>query len=46
MTMGYKVIPPSLVKTISQGDQIQFTIDTERNVITRIEKKSSPPARK
>ena len=46
MTMGYKVTPPSLVKTVSQGDQIQFTIDTERNVITRIEKKSSPGARK
>ena len=46
MTMGYKVSPPSLVKTVSQGDQIQFTIDTERNVITRIEKKSSPAARK
>ena len=46
MTMGYKVNPPSLVKTVSQGDQIQFTIDTERNVITRIEKKSSPAARK
>jgi len=45
MTMGYKVNPPSLVKTVSQGDQIQFTIDTERNVITRIEKKSSPAAR-
>ena len=46
MTMGYKVSPPSLVKAVSQGDQIQFTIDTERNVITRIEKKSSPAARK
>lgn len=46
MTMGYKVSPPSLVKAVSQGDQIQFTIDTERNVITRIVKKSSPAARK
>jgi Cu/Ag efflux protein CusF len=46
MTMGYKVSPQSLVKAVSQGDQIQFTIDTERNVITRIVKKSSPAARK
>jgi Cu/Ag efflux protein CusF len=45
MTMGYKVSPRSLLKTVSPGDQVQFTIDTGRSVITRIEKKSSaaPP---
>jgi Cu/Ag efflux protein CusF len=40
MTMGYRVSPASLAKTVSPGDQVQFTIDTSRNVITRIEKKT------
>ena len=44
MTMGYKVSPQSLLKTVNAGDQVQFTIDTGRNVITRIEKKSSAAA--
>ena len=46
MTMGYKVSPTALLKTVSAGDQVQFTIDTERRVITRIEKKSSSAGRK
>jgi Cu/Ag efflux protein CusF len=46
MTMGYKVSPPALLKTVSPGDQIQFTLDTERRVITRIEKKSSTAAQR
>ena len=36
MTMGYKVSSPSLLKAVKPGDMVQFTIDTEKNVITRI----------
>jgi Cu/Ag efflux protein CusF len=36
MTMGYKVNPPSLLKTVKVGDKVRFTIDTEARVITRI----------
>jgi Cu/Ag efflux protein CusF len=36
MTMGYKVSPLSLLKAVKPGDTVQFTIDTEKSVITRI----------
>jgi Cu/Ag efflux protein CusF len=38
MVMGYKVNPTSLLKTVKTGDKIRFTIDTEKHVITKIEK--------
>jgi Cu/Ag efflux protein CusF len=38
MTMGYKVSPMSLLKTVKAGDKIRFTIDTEKQAITKIEK--------
>lgn len=46
MTMGYRVSPASLAKTVSPGDQVQFTIDTSRNVITRIEKTAPAAAQR
>ena len=36
MTMGYKVSQLSLLKTVKPGDSVQFTIDTEKRVITKI----------
>jgi Cu/Ag efflux protein CusF len=41
MTMGYKVSSPSLLKTLKPGDKVQFTIDTENRVITKITKPQS-----
>ncbi len=38
MTMGYKVSPKSLLKTVKEGDKIRFTIDTNKRAITKIEK--------
>lgn len=38
MTMGYKVSPASLLKTVKAGDRVRFTIDTEKRAITKIEK--------
>jgi len=38
MTMGYKVNPTSLLKSVKPGDKIRFTIDTEMRTITKIEK--------
>jgi Cu/Ag efflux protein CusF len=38
MTMGYKVSPVSLLKTVKTGDKVRFTIDTEKRAITKIEK--------
>jgi Cu/Ag efflux protein CusF len=38
MTMGYKVTPRSLLKTVKAGDKVRFTIDTEKRAITKIEK--------
>ncbi|HEX2244411.1 MAG TPA: copper-binding protein [Gammaproteobacteria bacterium] len=38
MTMGYKVSSPSLLKSVKPGDTVQFTMDTERQVITKIAK--------
>lgn len=36
MTMGYKVSSPSLLRALKPGDIVQFTIDTEKSLITRI----------
>ena len=36
MTMGYKVDPPSLLGQLKAGDQIRFTIDTEKKAIVEI----------
>ena len=38
MTMGYKVDPPSLLEGLKAGDEIRFTIDTEKKAIVKIEK--------
>lgn len=38
MTMAYKVSSPSLLKMAKPGDKIRFTIDTEKLVITKLEK--------
>lgn len=38
MTMGYKVNPMSLLKTVKPGDRVRFTIDTDKRAITKIEK--------
>ncbi|HXF75431.1 MAG TPA: copper-binding protein [Methylomirabilota bacterium] len=38
MTMGYKVSSPSTLKTVKAGDKVRFTIDTNKNTITKIEK--------
>lgn len=38
MTMGFKANPTSLLKTVKVGDKIRFTIDTDKRVITKIEK--------
>ena len=42
MTMGYKVSSPAMLKAVKPGDNVQFTIDTEKRVITKISK--SPTA--
>jgi len=41
MTMGYKVSSPSLLKAAKLGDKIRFTIDTDKLLITKIEKRKS-----
>jgi Cu/Ag efflux protein CusF len=38
MTMGYRVSPRSLVKGLKPGDKVRFTIDTEKNAITKLVK--------
>jgi len=38
MTMGYKVSSPSLLKGLKSGDQVSFTIDTKKSVITKVTK--------
>ena len=37
MTMGYKVDPPSLLNKLKAGDNVRFTIDTQRQAIVKIE---------
>jgi mono/diheme cytochrome c family protein len=37
MTMGYRVKPPSLLKTLKAGDSVRFTIDTEEKAIVTIQ---------
>ncbi len=38
MTMGYKVTPTSLLKSVKPGDKVRFTIDTDKRAITKLEK--------
>jgi Cu/Ag efflux protein CusF len=38
MTMGYKVSAPSQLNGLSAGDSVNFTIDTQKRVITKIVK--------
>ena len=38
MTMGYKVDPPSLLDKLKAGDNVRFTIDTQKQAIVKIEK--------
>ena len=37
MTMGYRVEPPSLLDQVQVGDMIRFTMDTQQQVIVKIE---------
>ena len=39
MTMGYKVNPPALLDQLKAGDPVRFTIDTQQQAITQIEKR-------
>jgi len=38
MTMGYKVDPSSLLDKLKAGDNVRFTIDTQKQAIVKIEK--------
>jgi mono/diheme cytochrome c family protein len=38
MVMGYRVRSNALLKGLSPGDKVRFTIDTEKRVITKVEK--------
>jgi Cu/Ag efflux protein CusF len=46
MTMGYKVNSSTLLKAVKPGDTVQFTIDTDRRVITKITKAQPAVPRK
>src|SRR5262245_50311757 len=46
MTMGYKVSSPALLKALKPGDTVQFTIDTEKRVISKISKAQPTTQRK
>ena len=46
MTMGYKVSSPSMLKAVKPGDNVEFTIDTEKRVITKIVKAQPTTQRK
>ena len=36
MTMGYRVEPPTLLQGVTAGDEIRFTIDTQKKAIVNI----------
>jgi Cu/Ag efflux protein CusF len=38
MTMGYPILPPSLLEGVQAGDTVRFTIDTEQKAIVKLEK--------
>jgi len=38
MTMGYKVSSLALLKGLSSGDRVEFTLDTTQRVVTKIDK--------
>jgi Cu/Ag efflux protein CusF len=46
MTMGYKVSSPALLKAVKPGDTVQFTIDTEKRVISKLAKAQPTTKRK
>lgn len=46
MTMGYKVGSPAMLKAVKPGDTVQFTIDTEKRVISKITKSQPTTQRK
>jgi Cu/Ag efflux protein CusF len=46
MTMGYKVDSPSLLKAVKPGDTVQFTIDTDKRIITKIAKSQAAQEKK
>ena len=39
MTMGYKVSSASLLRGLTPGNQVEFTLDTKQRVITKIQKR-------
>jgi len=41
MTMGYKVSSASLLKGLTAGDQVEFTLDTTKRVITKLQKRQN-----
>jgi Cu/Ag efflux protein CusF len=46
MTMGYKVSSPSLLKSVKPGDTVEFSLDADKRVITKIDKAQSSVPRK
>jgi len=38
MTMGYRVASRAFLKAMKPGDRIRFTIDTDKRVVTKVEK--------
>jgi Cu/Ag efflux protein CusF len=46
MTMGYKVSSPSMLRSVKAGENVEFTIDTDKRVITKIGKAHSSVPRK
>ena len=46
MTMGYRVSSPALLKNVKPGDTVQFTIDTDKRVISKITKSQPTTQRK
>jgi Cu/Ag efflux protein CusF len=46
MTMGYKVSSSSMLTSVKAGDKVEFTIDTDKRVITKIGKTQSALPRK
>jgi Cu/Ag efflux protein CusF len=46
MTMGYQVASSSLLTSVKAGDTVQFTIDTDTRVITKIGRANAAAGRR